>query len=143
LHPDELRKLRDRPELIGPAVEECLRYDGPIAGTQRVVHEDVEFGGILIPKNTQVIANIFAAHRDPRVFHDPDRFSIERDHSAHLAFGGGIHFCLGAHLARMEAQIAMGALFRRFPKLELRTDKLEWGDSLFRVQARLPVQIVA
>src|SRR5262245_57389128 len=91
LHPDELAKLRARPELIGPAVEECLRYDGPIGATIRVVHEDVEFGGVMIPKNSQVFASIFAAQRDPRVFREPDRFLIERDHSAHLAFGGGIH----------------------------------------------------
>jgi cytochrome P450 len=140
LHPDELAKLQARPELIGPAVEECLRYDGPIGATIRVVHEDVRFGAVLIPKNSQVFASIFAAQRDPRVFTDPDRFLIERDHSAHLAFGGGIHFCLGAHLARMEAQIALGTLFRRFPKLELVNAQLEWGESLFRIQKRLPVR---
>jgi cytochrome P450 len=140
LHPSELAKLRERPALIGPAVEECLRYDGPIGATIRVVHEDVEFGGVLIPKDSQVFASIFAAQRDPRVFHEPDSFLIERDHSAHLAFGGGIHFCLGAHLARMEAQIAIGTLFRRLPKLELVSDKLQWGESLFRIQARLPVR---
>jgi cytochrome P450 len=140
LHPDELAKLRARPELIGAAVEECLRYDGPIGATIRVVHEDVEFGGVPIPKNSQVFASIFAAQRDPRVFRDPDRFLIERDHTAHLAFGGGIHFCLGAHLARMEAQIAIGTLFRRLPELELVSQQLEWGDSLFRIQSRLPVR---
>jgi cytochrome P450 len=139
LHPDELAKLRAKPQLIGPAVEECLRFDGPIGGTLRVVHEDVEFGGIAIAKNSQVVANIFAAQRDPRVFKEPDRFLIERDHSAHLAFGGGIHFCLGAHLARMEAQIAIGSLFRRFPTLQLSDAPLEWGDSMFRIQARLRV----
>lgn len=140
LHPDELSKLRERPALINAAVEECLRYDGPISGTLRVVHEDVEFGGLLIPKNSQVFASIAAAQRDPRVFQEPDRFKIERDNSSHLAFGGGIHFCLGAHLARMEAQITMGALFRRFPTLQLETDKLEWGDSMFRIQAHLPLR---
>jgi cytochrome P450 len=139
LNQDELTKLRARPELIGPAVEECLRFDGPIAGTHRVVHEDVEFQGLHIPKDSQVFASIFAAQRDPRVFREPDRFMIERENSAHLAFGGGIHFCLGAHLARMEAQIAIGTLVRRMPKLELVTDKLEWGESLFRIQARLRI----
>jgi hypothetical protein len=141
-HPDQLALLRARPELIGSAVEECLRFDGPIGGTLRVVHEDVVFGGVTIPKNSQVFASIFAAHRDPRVFKDPDRFMIERDHTAHLAFGGGIHFCLGAHLARMEAQVAIGSLFRRFPQLELESDKLEWGESMFRVLGRLPVRRV-
>jgi cytochrome P450 len=140
LHPDELRKLQERPGLINSAVEECLRFDGPIGGTMRVVHEDVEFGGVAIPKDSQVFASIFAAQRDPRVFHEPDRFSIERDNSSHLAFGGGSHFCLGAHLARMEAQIAIGSLFRRMPELALETHELEWGESMFRIQARLPLR---
>jgi cytochrome P450 len=140
LNPDELAKLRARPTLIAAAVEECLRFDGPIAATQRVVHEDVEFQGVQIPKESLVIASIFAAQRDPRVFREPDRFLIERENSAHLAFGGGIHFCLGAHLARMEAQIAIGSLVRRLPKLELVSEKLEWGESLFRIQARLRVR---
>jgi cytochrome P450 len=141
MHPRELAKLRENPQLIAAAVEECLRYDGPIAGAPRVLHEDAVFGGIRIPKNTLMFAIVSAAHRDPRVFRDPDTFSIERDQSAHLAFGGGIHFCLGAHLARMEAQIAIGSLVRRFPKLSLISEKQQWGDSLFRIQATLPVAI--
>jgi cytochrome P450 len=141
MHPDELAKLRAQPPLIAAAVEECLRYDGPIAGTARVVHEDVTFQGVTIPKNTQVFASIAAAHRDPRVFREPDRFSIERDHSAHLAFGGGLHFCLGAHLARMESQIAIGTLVKRFPNLSLVTEQQFWGDSLFRIQARLALRL--
>jgi hypothetical protein len=141
MHPDQLAKLRAQPALIVPAVEECLRFDGPIPGTLRVLHEDAEFGGVLLPKNAAIMVSIAAAHRDPRAFTEPDRFLIERDHSAHLAFGGGIHFCLGAHLARMEAQIAIGTLVQRMPKLELASNGIEWGDSLFRIQARLPVQI--
>ena len=140
LHPTELRKLLQRPELIQSTVEECLRFDGPIGGTLRVVHEDVEFDGVCIPKNSQVTACISAAHRDPRAFVEPDRFLIERGSASHLAFGGGIHFCLGAHLARMEAQIAMGSLFRRFPRLQLETDQLQWSRSLFRIQASLQVR---
>jgi cytochrome P450 len=140
MHPDELAKLRARPALIANAVEECLRFDGPIPGTRRVVHEDVVFGGELIPKNTSVYASIAAAHRDPRVFPEPDRFMLGRDQSAHLAFGGGMHFCLGAHLARLEAQIAIGTLLSRFPELVLETEALTWGDSLFRIQAQLPVR---
>jgi cytochrome P450 len=140
LHPTELQKLLARPELIQSAVEECLRYDGPIGGTLRVVHEDVEFGGVCIPKNSQVVASISAAQRDPRAFVEPDRFLIERGTVSHLAFGGGIHFCLGAHLARMEAQIAIGTLFRRFPRLQLESDRLHWGRSLFRIQSSLHVR---
>lgn len=141
LHPAELAKLRTQPQLIGAAVEECLRFDGPIPGTRRVLHEDAEFGGMTFPANTFVYASIAAAHRDPRVFPNPDEFRIEREHSAHLAFGGGIHFCLGAHLARLEAQIAIGSLIARFPELKLETPKITWGDSLFRIQAHLRVRL--
>jgi cytochrome P450 len=140
LHPTELAKLRARPELIASAVEECLRWDGPISAALRVLHEDTEFGGKVIPKDTPVVAVLAAANRDPSVFRDPDRFDIERAPNEHLAFGGGAHFCLGAHLARLEGQVAIGALIRRFPRLELVSEKVEWGRSLFRVPGRLPVR---
>jgi cytochrome P450 len=141
LHPAELAKLRARPELIVRAVEECLRFDGPIPATRRVLHEDVVLGGYTIPKDSEVMLSLASAHRDPRAFADPDRFDIERDQASHLAFGGGIHFCLGAHLARMEAQIAIGSLVQRFPRLELCDESPLWGESLFRVQAELKVRI--
>jgi cytochrome P450 len=141
LHPAELAKLRARPELIATAVEECLRFDGPIPGTRRVLHEDAVLGGHLIPKDTELFLCIASAHRDPRAFDDPDRFDIERTQVSHLAFGGGIHFCLGAHLARMETQIAIGRLVERFPKLALVSERPQWGESLFRVLGHLPVRI--
>jgi len=81
-----------------------------------------------------------AAHRDPRAFADPDRFDVERPDPAHFGFGGGSHFCLGAHLARMEAQIAIAALVRRCPDLALISERPVWGDSVFRVLATLPVR---
>lgn len=143
LHPEQLRKLKERPALIERAVEECLRYEGPIIGTRRCLHEDAEFQGVRIPKNTQVMVSIAAAHRDPRVFTNPDGFDIERETHANLAFGGGAHFCLGAHLARLEAQIAIGTLVRRFDDFELMTDKAEWGQSLFRILGKLPVKFRA
>jgi hypothetical protein len=139
LHPAELAKLRAHPELITSAVEECLRWDGPIPAALRVLHEDCEFGGKTIRKDTPVLAILAAANRDPAVFREPDRFDIERTPNEHLAFGGGAHFCLGAHLARMEGQIAISTLLRRFNRLELVSDHVEWGRSLFRVPARLPV----
>jgi hypothetical protein len=141
LHPDELRKLQQRPELAHSAVEECLRFDGPIPATRRVLHEDAELGGQVIPKDTELFLSIASAHRDASVFSDPDRFDIERQHSANLAFGGGNHFCLGAHLARLEAQIAIRELVLRFPRLALVSEKPEWGESLFRVLGRLPARI--
>jgi cytochrome P450 len=140
LHPGELAKLRARPELITSAVEECLRWDGPISAAVRVLHEDCEFGGKTIPANTPVLAILAAANRDPEAFPDPDRFDVERTPNEHLAFGGGVHFCLGAHLARMEGQVAIGALVRRYERLELVSDKVEWGRSLFRVPATLPLK---
>jgi cytochrome P450 len=138
-HPEQLAKLRRRPELIASAVEECLRYDGPILLTVRVLHEDAAFGGKVIPKNAMVWGLLAAANRDPERFLDPDRFDIEREHNDHLAFGGGAHFCLGAHLAQLEARMAIGSLVRRFDALALETDTVEWGPSLFRVPGRLPV----
>jgi cytochrome P450 len=141
LHPSEQAKLRARPELAASAVEECLRFDGPIPATRRVLHEDADVGGIRIPKNTEAMLCLASAHRDPLVYPDPDRFDIERKTTSHLAFGGGLHFCLGAHLARLESQIAIGKLIARFPKLELVDAKPEWGESLFRVQGRLQVRI--
>jgi cytochrome P450 len=139
-HPGQLAVLRARPELIGSAVEECLRFDGPIILTPRYLRQDTEFGGKRIPRDTQVWAMLFAANRDPARFADPERFDITRADNAHLAFGGGTHFCLGAHLARMEAQVAIGTLVRRLDRLELATDTLEWGRSLFRVLGYLPIR---
>src|SRR5437870_10294965 len=113
-HPDELATLRARPELITSAVEECLRYDGPIILTARILHVDTDFGGKTIPCNAKVWRMLAAANRDREVFSDPDRFDVERQPNEHLAFGGGPHFCLGAYLARLEAQIAIGSLVGRF-----------------------------
>ncbi|MFP6660022.1 MAG: cytochrome P450 [Myxococcota bacterium] len=139
-HPDQLACLQAEPERIGAAVEECLRFDGPILLTVRILHEDVDFGGITIPKDSQVAGILAAANRDPAVFEDPERFDIGRDPNPHLAFGGGTHYCLGTHLARMEAQSAIGRLLQRFTAFERVDEKVEWGASLFRVPASLPVR---
>jgi cytochrome P450 len=138
-HPDELARLRAHPELIATAVDECLRFDGPIVATPRVLHVDAEFGGKLIPKNARVFALIAAADRDPEAFPEPERFDVARSPNEHFAFGGGAHYCLGAHLARLEGQAAIGGLVRRFDDLRLVSDRVEWGPSLFRVPGRLPV----
>ncbi|MEX2207316.1 MAG: cytochrome P450 [Myxococcota bacterium] len=140
-HPAELAKLRANPGLIGSAVEECLRFDGPILLTVRITRDELRFGELAIPKDRMVMALLAAANRDPEVFPDPERFDIERTPNEHMAFGGGTHFCLGAHLARMEAQAAIGSLVRRSAKLELVSDELEWGQSLFRVLGKLPLRV--
>jgi cytochrome P450 len=137
---DQLALLRADPGLIGSAVEECLRFDGPIQLTVRYLREDTEFGGKLIPRDAQVWAMLLAANRDPARFPYPECFDITRADNPHLAFGGGAHFCLGAHLARMEAQIAIGTLVRRLRGLELVSEELDWGRSLFRVLSRLPIR---
>jgi len=138
-HPDQLAKLRARPELIDGAIEECLRYDGPIVATLRVLHADAEFGGKVIPRDAIVLGLLAAANRDPERFENPDAFDVERPNNEHLAFGGGVHHCLGAHLARLEARIAIGALVKRFDDLSLVPGKVEWGRSAFRVPGRLPM----
>lgn len=147
-HPNELAKLRAHPELIVSAVEECLRYSGPIVATVRVLHESTMFGGYELPCDTEVVAILAAANRDPDVFEDPERFDIARyaqgrDTPAHLSFGGGAHFCLGAHLARLETEIAIGSLVQRFDELELANETTEWGRSLFRVPGRIPIRFAS
>jgi pimeloyl-[acyl-carrier protein] synthase len=140
-HPAELRRLAADPQLIGTTVEECLRFDGPILLTSRILREDTRFGDRVISKDRMVWGVLAAANRDPEQFPDPDRFDVGRTPNEHLAFGGGTHLCLGAHLARMESQIAIGTLVRRAPSFEPLGEKLEWGRSLFRVLERLPVRI--
>lgn len=138
-HPDELAKLQAHPELITQAIDECLRYDGPIPLTIRVTREDTRFGDRVIPRDRPVMCMLYGANRDPKHFPDPDRFDITRKADHHLAFGGGVHFCLGAHLARLEAQVAIGGLVQRFRNFRLRSDELVLGRSLFRVLATLPI----
>jgi cytochrome P450 len=141
-HPGEAQKLRARPELVPNAIEECLRFEGPIGMTLRVLHEDATFGDRSIPIDTEVWAMLWGANRDPAVFEDPERFDVERANARdHVAFGGGAHLCLGAHLARMEAQVAIGTLIARTRAITLDSDEIEWGASLFRVPGRLPVTL--
>ncbi|HEY8153643.1 MAG TPA: cytochrome P450 [Myxococcota bacterium] len=140
-HPGELARLRREPGLVRTAVDECLRFDGPIGATLRILHEDAEFGGVTIPRDSRVIVLLEAANRDPARFPEPDRFDVGRSPNDHLAFGGGAHLCLGAHLARMEAQEAIVALATRTRAIELLDEKRSWGRSLFRVPAVLPVRI--
>jgi hypothetical protein len=144
-NPDEIARLRAEPDLIESAVEECLRYAGPITWTVRILHEPAAFGGYEMDANEEVMIGLAAANRDPEHFDDPERFDIARFAAIpapppHLSFGGGAHLCLGAHLARLESQVAIGRLVQRFTDLELVEPKTTWGRSLFRVPARVPVR---
>jgi cytochrome P450 len=147
-NPDELARLRAEPALIESAVEECLRYSGPITWTVRILHEPAEFGGYTLETNEEVAIGLAAANRDPDHFDDPERFDVGRFAARpapppHLSFGGGAHVCLGAHLARLETQIAIGKLVNRFTDFELLEPKTTWGRSLFRVPARVPLRFRA
>lgn len=119
-HPDQLAALRADAGLLERAVEELARYDGPVPlAIRRFPTEDVVIGGVTVPAGGTVLLSLAAAHRDPRRFTDPDRLDLGRDATGHLALGHGIHYCLGAPLARMETGIALTALFDRFPGLSL------------------------
>jgi cytochrome P450 len=142
-HPDQAARLRDDPGLAAPAVEELLRYDGPVHLTARVAMESVELAGSKISAGDAVIVLLGAANRDPARFHHPDRLDLGREKNAHHGFGAGIHFCLGAPLARLEAQIALPALLARFPTLALAAEPtaLTWRHSLMlRGMHALPVR---
>jgi cytochrome P450 len=142
-HPDQLAKFKADPELAKGVVEETLRYWGPIDFIgRRIAKEDVEVGGTLIPSGEQATVGLAAANRDPARFANPDVFDITRtDANRHLAFGKGIHVCLGAPLARVEGQVAFDTLFGRFPELRLAVpaEEVRWGSSFLRGFARLPV----
>jgi cytochrome P450 len=134
LHPDQLEKLKRDPSLIKTAIEEFLRYQGPlITTTSRWALEDVKIGGKLIQRGDQVEVALASANRDPQAFTDPDVLDIMREENRHLAFGKGIHYCLGAPLARLEGQLAINTLLRRMPNLRLKVDPqtLTWRPGLF------------
>jgi cytochrome P450 len=143
-HPDQLQKLKDDPSLIKPAVEELLRYDGPVeTSTERFAREDIDIGGTVIPRGEMVLVVLAAADHDPQRFSDPDELDITRTDNRHLAFGKGIHHCLGAPLARMEGQIAISTLLRRMPNLRLKgsSESLSWRPGMILRGLRgLPVE---
>ena len=138
--PDQLARLRAQPQLIETAVEELLRYDSPVQLTSRLALETLEIGGQRIYPGQQVAFLLGAANHDPERFAEPGRLDIGRDPNPHLAFGKGIHYCLGAPLARLEGQIAINTLAQRLPRLALAADTVEYRDNLtLRGLSRLPV----
>jgi cytochrome P450 len=128
-HPDQMRRLADAPSLVAGAVEEFLRYDTPVQFTHRVAREDVPLGDKVIRRGQFVILFLAAANRDPAHFANPDQLDITRPDHKHLAFGVGQHYCLGAPLARLEAQLAFTTVLRRLPNLRLTGEKLVYRDN--------------
>ncbi len=128
--PEALAELRADPALIPSAVEELLRYESPSQHTARLAPHDIELGGQAIREGQAVIAVMGAANRDPERFPDPDRLDLRRTDNRHVAFAWGGHFCFGAPLARIEGQLALGSLLRRFPHLEMATPAVEWRPNL-------------
>jgi cytochrome P450 len=139
-NPDQLEKLRADLSLIPSAVEELLRYESPSQHTGRLAPDDIEMGGKQIRKDQAVMAVMAAANRDPDRFPDPDRLDITRQDNRHVAFGWGAHFCFGAPLARIEAQIAFEEMLRLFPKWSLKPGPLVWRTNLgLRGLTSLPI----
>lgn len=128
-NPAERAKLAGDPTLVETAVEELLRYDSPVQVTGRKANEDVEIGGVTIRKGERALVVIGAANRDPARFEDPRRLDVERTDGDHLSFGGGIHYCLGASLARVEGQAAIATLLRRYPAIRL-AEEPAWRETV-------------
>lgn len=125
-HPDQLELLRAEEDIERQAVDELLRYDSPVLYTGRIARERVEIGGETIRPGDRVRMILASANRDAEVFSDPDRLDITRHPCHHLSFGIGVHFCLGAELARLEGEIALSTIVRRFPSLRLTGQTLHW-----------------
>jgi len=141
-HPEELERLRSAPSSIKPAVEEILRFDGPSKMEVRTLAEQVEMRGKTLPAGAMVYLVQHAANRDPEIFDHPDRFDIARDPNNHIGFGFGLHFCLGASVARLEGTIALEALVRRLPNLALGPEPEVWVPTMLsRGLEHLPVSL--
>jgi cytochrome P450 len=143
-NPAERRRLADEPDLAASAVEELLRYDSPVQLTDRVTTEPMELGGQSIKERKAVVLLLGAANRDPEAFAEPDRLHLARTDNRHVAFGHGIHFCVGAALARLEAQVAIPELLRRYPDMRLAREPRadDWKKSIvLRGLKTLPLRL--
>jgi cytochrome P450 len=139
-HPDQADLLRRDPALVSPAVEEVLRYDGPAKAVVRVAGADIEMGGKTIQAGDRVFVMLSGANHDPEVFDHPEKLDINRSRGAHLAFGVGVHYCLGATLARLEGSIVIPQIMSRFPDIALADEELQWDSVILtRGLKRLPV----
>ena len=141
-HPEELSRLQHDPSLARSTVEEVLRYDAPVQFAIRTAKDDIELDGYVIAEGDQLLLLLASANRDAAQFPEPDRFDVSRNDSRHLAFGHGIHFCLGAPLARLEGELFFAALARRFSRIFLRTEALEYAPNIVnRRLAELPIEV--
>lgn len=140
-NPDQLETLRLQPGLATSAVEELLRFDTPVQLLSRVAWDDVEIAGVPVSGGERIVAYLGAGNRDPERFPDPDRLDLARPDNAPLSFGGGIHFCLGAPLARLEAQLAIPALLARFPRLALSGEPGRRDSLAIRGYTSLPISV--
>jgi cytochrome P450 len=142
-HPEQMEAARADDDSLASAIEECLRFESPIQRTFRRVTEDTELEGRSMRKGQMVIQLLGAANRDASRFERAEAFDISRRPNRHIAFGSGVHFCIGAPLARLEARVALRAVMQRMPGLELAVDDVEWqtGKSLFRCVRSLPVRV--
>ena len=122
-NPDQLARLRAEPSLLPSAIEEVLRYRSPLQWVMRTPRRDTEIGGQVIPAGKLILVMVGSANHDPKQFAEPDRFDIARDPNPHVAFGHGIHSCLGAALARLETRIALAEFLERFSEFELASDE--------------------
>ena len=138
-NPEQLDRLRREPDLIGPAVEELTRYDSPVQIDGRSVREDTEVGGVPMERGQYLMLLLGAANRDPEAFDDPDVLDVSRERNPHLGFGRGIHHCLGAPLARMEAEVMLGKLLERFPNVRLAGTPSRRRQIVLRGLSSLPV----
>jgi cytochrome P450 len=141
-HPDQLARVRSDRSLLPSAVDEVLRYEPPITFTSRIARQRLEIAGVDVPAGQFVVLNLTAANRDPRRFHDPDRFDVGRHDNRHLSFGFGIHYCLGANLARMEGEVVLATLLDRFAEIEVIADGSDWmAWTPLRTRERLTVRV--
>jgi cytochrome P450 len=129
-HPSEKKKLLEDPGLVANAIEEILRYEPPAEGTARIAPRDMEIRGCPIKRSQVIVSSLRGANRDPEAFAEPDRFDISRKQLPHVSFGGGSHICIGAPLARLEAQVAVSAFLRRFPAAILEDATPVWRTTL-------------
>lgn len=130
-HPEQLKALKANPDLMGKAVEEILRYAPPVGQTARILDRDLVVGGCPMKKAQVVVTSLPAANRDPAVYAEPHRFDITREPVPHMSFGGGAHICIGAPLARLEAQVALAKIFERYPNLKLAEETVQWKTTPF------------